>query len=298
MRLFAQGWSNRKDGPGFRRIFYLKGCNLRCRWCASPESISPEPEILFHSDRSDEEDLSFLCPNGAISGRTLDRTFCRNCPDPVCRELKHPALEWAGFDRTVDDLRNDLLSAASAWTTFGGVTFGGGEPSLQAEELCRLLPLLRERGIHTAVESNASTPGFPALVRTSDLVIADLKAGTAENFRRNTGGNLADVLENLEDAAEHANDFLLRFPVITGRNDAPEELDAAADHALRLHAVRLRAKGIPLAAEVLRLHHFGEPKYRALGRNYELAGMPEPPQSAIRRLEERLARGGIQLQGN
>jgi len=29
MTIFAQGWSEGFDGPGRRRVYYLKGCNFR-----------------------------------------------------------------------------------------------------------------------------------------------------------------------------------------------------------------------------------------------------------------------------
>ena len=34
------------DGPGLRITVFLKGCPLRCRWCHSPEGLSPAPELL------------------------------------------------------------------------------------------------------------------------------------------------------------------------------------------------------------------------------------------------------------
>lgn len=295
MKLFAQGWSDRRDGPGHRRIYYLKGCNLRCRWCASPESISAGPEPLFYPERTEEAELGYLCPHGAVSGRTFQRAFCRNCPDCACRRLKHPALEWVGFEVSADALADEISALASGWGDFGGVTFGGGEPSVQAEELAGLLAALRRRGIHTAIESNAATPGFPAVMAEAALTIADLKAGTAATFRACTGGDFALVLDNLAAAAERAEQLLLRIPVITGMNDSDAERNAAAEQLLHLHRLRLRATGEPLNVEILQLHHFGEPKYRALGRNYELAGRPEPDPASIRRLEQQLAANGIQL---
>ena len=37
---------NLHDGPGIRTIIFLKGCPLRCPWCANPESQSFEPEMM------------------------------------------------------------------------------------------------------------------------------------------------------------------------------------------------------------------------------------------------------------
>lgn len=298
MRFFAQGWSDRKDGPGHRRIYYLKGCNLRCRWCASPESIHAEPELLFYPERADGETLDFLCPHGAIKENVFNRAGCRHCTDHACSHYRHPAIEWVGFERTPEEIEQELLRLTSLWSDFSGVTFGGGEPTLQAEELIECVRLLKRRGIHTAIESNATPQEFLAVAREVSLVIADLKAGSEECFKNCTGGNLATVLDHLAFATEYAASLLIRVPLITGMNDADSELNLIAEHLAGLQRIRRTARGEPLAVEILKLHHYGEPKYRALGYNYELSGRPEPAPETILRLEQMLVSAGITLQRN
>ena len=39
-RLFHIQKFSLHDGPGIRTTVFFKGCNLRCRWCANPESQS------------------------------------------------------------------------------------------------------------------------------------------------------------------------------------------------------------------------------------------------------------------
>lgn len=34
------------DGEGIRTTVFFKGCNLRCKWCSNPESLSNKPEFM------------------------------------------------------------------------------------------------------------------------------------------------------------------------------------------------------------------------------------------------------------
>ena len=39
------------DGPGIRVTVFVKGCPLRCTWCANPESNLNKPQMMFYKDK-------------------------------------------------------------------------------------------------------------------------------------------------------------------------------------------------------------------------------------------------------
>lgn len=287
MMIFHRGWSAGFDGPGTRLIYYLKGCNLRCDWCGSPESISPRPELLYHPGR---DNMPKSCPYGAPGpDGTLNRELCRECETFDCvRVWRNPAFELAGGEIAPEEV---LREAREARDLVSGVTFGGGEPTLQLRELLLTLDLLRQDGFHTAVESNAATIEFARLPGRADLLFADLKTLDSELAARRVGVSLPLLRENLRIAAKNQPELRIRIPVVTGLNDTPERQRELAEFCRELRDLR---PDRTLSVELLRQHHLGGPKYRALGRTNPTEGVEPPSRETMRNFAE-LLRGYVSV---
>ena len=71
------------DGPGIRTVVFFKGCPLRCKWCANPESQRFGAEILRDGKKCALcGACERACPRGAIrilNGFAIDRDACDGC---------------------------------------------------------------------------------------------------------------------------------------------------------------------------------------------------------------------------
>ena len=198
---------------------------------------------------------------------------CNNCQTFECVKIwHHPAFEFAGQEISVDDI---LAKADEIRPVADGITFGGGEPTLQADELLTALKALRRKGIHTAVESNAGTEAYRQLPGNTDYLISDLKAGSEENYLRLTGCDGRIVRRNLLQAAKEQKELLIRIPLIPGCNTSDSELQMMRDFLAGLLDWRHK-----LCVQTLRLHHAGSAKYKALRQPYPLEGV-EPPAAEL-----------------
>lgn len=274
MRIFAEGWSEEVDGPGRRWVLYLKGCNLHCPWCANPEGMSREVEVLFSPERPGVSER--LCPRGALrrtgSGWALERALCRSCAGHPCATVyRHPAFVLAGETLTLERLLEMAQERRALFGPDGGITFGGGEATLQADVLIPALRALRRQGIHTALETNAATATFPEVCAEADLLLCDLKVASPGPLARHTGADAAQVRENLLLAARRGRALRLRCVLVPGVNAEPEERRALAELVREVASARA-----DIIVEVLRVHHAGAPKWHALGRAWTMGAVVVP----------------------
>ena len=234
------------DGKGIRTTVFLKGCQLRCPWCANPETLSGKPQIGHFAHKCTGcGTCDAVCLHGAIHHGFIDTGTCTLCGDCVYHCLSE-ALQIYGRKYTPEELLDILLKDRAFYErSGGGVTFSGGEATLQQEYLFRILSLLKKQGIHTALESNGlfdeacrlrllyGGTGNTALI---DQFLIDLKHSDDEQHRRVLGVSNRQVLENLEHLKD--TDLTIRVPVIPGFNDDTKNLEQTARIAARLQVPR------------------------------------------------------------
>lgn len=252
------------DGPGLRTNVFLKGCPLRCPWCANPESQSMQPELSFSAHNCID------CGQWGESCRT-----CFAAPDSkqdtvVLAErvtlCPTGALHWIGEMRTAGDVIAEVLRDAPFYGEDGGLTLTGGEATMQPAFAEALLRLAKQAGIATALETSGHTqwPVFARLLPLLDLILYDLKHVDCERHRRITGLGNELILANLRQLVAHQSPLIVRIPLIPGFNADAESLHDMAQFIAELGPAVQRVDLLPY-------HTLGKAKYRALGRSYPWA---------------------------
>jgi len=262
-----QGYSIH-DGPGIRSTVFLKGCPLRCRWCANPENMSPRYQVGFLSQLCQKcgQCLS-SCPHNALTageGRIL-RPQCTDCGRCV-KSCLYGALVGYGQEMTALEVFQRVRRDKMFYdTSGGGVTVSGGEPLTHPDFVRELFRLCREEGIDTCVETCGFVPGenIRAVLPYTDRFYFDLKLINAEKHKYFTGQDNGLILSNARYLAGEGANILFRQPLIPGVNDDLDSVQAVSAFICSLNRPDIGLQLMPY-------HRMGLPKYQALGMAYSM----------------------------
>ena len=167
----------------------------------------------------------------------------------------------------IDDIVKEAISAKMIFIDGGGVTLTGGEVTCQKDAVLILLKKLKENGIHTCIETNASLPFCEEIFETVDYMIADFKSPFEEKVKNILGGELSTIKNNLLYRAKTGKPLLVRIPLIHFFNCGEKDAFAFAEFFKELQAT----DNPDLFFEILTYHEFGKNKYEKLGMEYSVS---------------------------
>ncbi len=194
-----------------------------------------------------------------LSGCNMFCPWCSN-PEGLTRSEKSTVL-------SSESILNEALSSQMIFIDGGGVTFTGGEVTCQREAVLQTVRLLKENGISTCIETNASLPDCEELFREVDYMIADFKSPHKEKLKDVTGGDLDIIKNNLLYRIKTGKPLLIRIPLIRFFNCDEDVFKAFADI---FSEIQNESKYDNLSFEILTYHEFGKEKYKEINKEYSV----------------------------
>lgn len=262
------------DGPGIRVTVFVKGCPLRCTWCANPESNLRRPQLMFYGDKCTACGRCVeQCPEKAISIVETEQGYkaytdrhlcldCGKCVDACFIEAREIAGKVTSVEEALNKVLGDRLFLESSG---GGMTISGGECLYCPDFTENLLMAAHEEGLHTAVESScfASEDIIDRIFPHVDLALCDIKHMNTEKHREYTGVPNEQILSNIRHIYHDLHvPIWIRVPVIPGHNDTEWNIGATA------RFVRDQL-GSDVKVCLLPYHRLGESKNDSLGKEMD-----------------------------
>ena len=195
---------------------------------------------------------------------------CRYCHNPDTWRLKNGIpVSVAQAVAEIGKYRHGLKVMS------GGFTLSGGEPLMQHRFAAKLFAAAKQMGVHTTVETN----GFfadrmsDAEFDDIDLVMLGLKTWDPKRHEELTGQDNAPTLELARRLAARRRPIWIRFVLVPGLTDDPQDMRKSADFAASLGNVE--------RVEVLPFHQMGRYKWERLGQEYTLRDAQPPSAQAV-----------------
>ena len=191
--------------------------------------------------------------------------FLQGCPFKCLYCANPDTIAFEGGEMTeVEHIVKMAVSQKPFFGRRGGITFSGGEPTMQAKELLPLYARLKEEGIHICIDTNGGgwNSDIEELFRQTDLVLLDCKQFNDERHKKLTGRSNEQTLKTAKWLEDNEKPFWLRYVLVPGISDFEEDIRALGEHF----------KGYKMLqrVEILPYHTLGIHKYETMGQEYQL----------------------------
>ncbi len=164
----------------------------------------------------------------------------------------------AGSECSIQEILSECISCKAMFFSGGGVTFTGGEATVQHDQLLLLLKSLKNEKINTAIETNGTSKHLPELLEFIDYLIMDFKHYDDEVLKEYTGVGTCQIKKNYEYTCNAGRQQHIRIPLINGVNTSePQEFAKYFSSYDTSHTV----------FEFLPYHEYGKEKWNG---NYKI----------------------------
>lgn len=249
------------DGPGIRTTVFLKGCGIRCPWCANPENLSFEKQYYYDESKCRKSENTCIYNKNCI---VLKQEKEFEISEVLSDALQCPlqALRQCGREYEPDELVHILEKDAGFWGDDGGVTFSGGEPLLQTSGLIPVWERLKQKKVHIAVETSLFVPEINVMKALDyiDFYYVDIKLLDKKMCRQILGGDVEVYFHNVQLLAERDKEIHFRIP-------CSEEYVLMSENWNTICRFLKEYSNYPV--QIFGIHDLGESKYRHLGMQAE-----------------------------
>ena len=327
------------DGNGIRTTVFLAGCPLRCQWCSNPEGFSQRELVGWHQRKCIGcGKCAEVCPEGIgiclSEERFADRinriskndrcTACGACVKVCPVGARTFMVRQMDAGEVIEKIQKHRLFYMQSG---GGVTFSGGEATMQPGFLRCLAERIYDLGYDMAIETSGyfdiqddndtftdkekrNAEDIRWTLEHMDMIFMDLKIFDDEKHRLYTGVSNKKILKNIKQLGKLHQQKLSAGKSVPAADTLCNKDDHTAgprvviripviggvnddEENIRCSAAFVHENAPEAEMELLPYHEFGKIKYEALGMAYDRPAFSRPSKEHMEYLKSIVEDEGV-----
>ncbi len=179
-----------------------------------------------------------------------------------CKYCHNPEM-WTKKENNYSP--QELVDKIKKYKTYfkdkGGVTFSGGEPLIHSKFIIETSKLLKQEGIHIALDTAGVGLGdYEEVLKYIDLILLDIKHTTRQGYKDITGLDIDETEKFIEEINKQNKPVWIRQVVVPDIMDNYEYMDSLIKYLKKIKNVE--------RVDFLPFHRLGREKYVTMNIPY------------------------------